>query len=109
MNTSNKEFKRYDHKKYDHKKFVCDALIDQIKSAQAQINMTRDHFAHVEKLSDTIVITVSVEAFTTPIPKIFGRTPFSLKKALGHINQYVTLSPIAPSSAKDGDFKGVMV
>jgi hypothetical protein len=92
-----------------HKVFVCDARIDQIISAQAQINMTRDHLAHVEKLSDTIVITVSVEAFTPPIPKIFGRTPFSLKKALVHINQYVTVSPIGSSSAKDGNLLGVTV
>jgi hypothetical protein len=94
---------------YDHKKFVCDARIDQIKSAQAQINMTRDHFAHVETLSETIVITISVEAFTTPIPKIFFRTPFSLKDALDYINQYVTLSPIGSSSATDGNFKEINV
>jgi hypothetical protein len=88
----------------DHQDVVCDALIDQIKSAQSQIIMHRDHLAHVETLSDTIVITVSVEAFTDPIPKIFGRTPLGLKKALGYINQYVTLSPIGSSSTHGSVF-----
>jgi hypothetical protein len=85
-----------------HQDVVCDALIDQIKSAQAQINMTREHFVHVEPLSDTVVITVSVEAFTPIIPNIFVRSPKSLKKALDYINKYVTVSPIGSSSAKDG-------
>jgi hypothetical protein len=91
----------------DHEEAVCDDLISRIKTAQAEVNTTRQYYALVEPLSLTMVITVSVSPFTDPIPMTFGRTPIGLQKALDHINKYVTVSPLGTSSATDGNFKGV--
>ncbi|MFT5815941.1 MAG: hypothetical protein ACI9VT_003719, partial [Psychroserpens sp.] len=32
---------------YGHEQFVCDALKDQIKAAQAHINTTRTYLVHI--------------------------------------------------------------
>ena len=85
---------------YDHEQAVCDDLVSQIKAAQAQVNTTREYYALVEPLSDTVVITVSVSPFADPIPMTFGRIPLGLKKALAHINKYVTVSQVGSSSGQ---------
>lgn len=93
---------------YDHEQVVIDSLIDQIKSAQLQINLKGKFIAHVDSNDDPITISVSESLNVKPIPIQFSRVSSSLKKALAHINKYVTVSPTGvSSSAKDGNFSGV--
>jgi hypothetical protein len=93
---------------YDHDQFVCDALKDQIKAAQAHINTTRTYLVHIDWNDLSTNVYISDCPFSTPLERVFGNpTLGSLKRVLTYINQYVTVSPIGSSSAKDGKLLGV--
>lgn len=99
---------KFEQENFDYD--VCEAvtvnaLYEQVKSAQLQINTQGDNIAHVELNSSTVVITVNTCQYTAPIPMTYGLSAPGMRKALAHIHQFVTVSP--SSSAKEGTLLGV--
>jgi hypothetical protein len=93
---------------YDHRQFVCESLKDQIIAAKAHINTTRTYLVHIDWHDLNTNVYISKCPSTLPKERIFGVSPPSLNRVLNYLyKECVTVSPIAPSSAKDGNLKGV--
>jgi len=74
----------------DCERRAVDALYDQIKSAQAQINTTGPEIADVMRHKKQIWIGI-VKADSKCLHKPYSLTECGLTKALAYINQFVTV------------------
>jgi hypothetical protein len=88
---------------YGHEQFVCDALKDQIKAAQAHINTTRTYLVHIDWNDLSTNVYISDCPFSSPKERVFGVSQPSLKRVLNYLyKECTTVSPIGSSSATDG-------
>jgi hypothetical protein len=87
---------------------VCDAKKDQINAAKAHVNTTRTYLVHIDWFDLNTHVYINYCPFSPPKYRNFGVSKPSLQRVLNYLyKECVTVSPIAPSSAKDGNLKGV--